>query len=223
MDLREVTADHVMTPRTEMVCLQVGTTAAEAIGAARGRGLSRLPIYRDTPDDIVGVLYIKDLLPLFGKEDVPPVERLARQPFFIPQSMKVGKLLQEMRGRHVHLAIVLDEYGGTAGVVTIEDILEEIVGEIVDEHESEETHDVVKINENVATVEGRAHIDDLNRALDLEVPESDEYETVGGLLFSRIGHVPAAGEHFDLDGVRFTVLEADERRIHRVKVTVQRS
>jgi CBS domain containing-hemolysin-like protein len=107
----------------------------------------------------------------------------------------------------------------TAGVVTIEDILEEIVGEITDEHESEEPQDVVQVTDNVATVEGRTHIDDLNNALELQVPESEEYETVGGLLFSRMGRVPSAGEQYDLNGVRFTILAADERRIQRVKVT----
>jgi CBS domain containing-hemolysin-like protein len=122
----------------------------------------------------------------------------------------------------VHLAIVLDEYGGTAGVATIEDILEEIVGEIEDEHEAAVGRDeVVRHGENAATVEGRTHIDDLNRSLDLDVPESEEYETVGGFLFSRMGRVPAVGEHYDVNGVRFTILAADERRINRVKVAVQ--
>ena len=167
------------------------------------------------------MLYLKDLLPYLGKPDLPKIESILRKPFFVPQSKNVGDLLQEMRAKQIHLAVVLDEYGGTAGVVTIEDILEEIVGEIADEHEGTVPSDVVRISEHAATVEGRTHIDDLNRSLDLDVPESEEYETVGGLLFSRMGRVPAAGEHYDLDGVRFTILEADERRINRVKVAVQ--
>ena len=221
IDLREVTADHVMTPRTEMVCLPVDASAEEAIERAKGRGLSRLPVYGSTPDEILGVLYVKDLLPFLGKDEPPAVNSLLRKPFFVPQSKNVGELLQEMRAKQVHLAIVLDEYGGTAGVVTIEDILEEIVGEIVDEHEGAAPTEVVRIDENAATVEGRTHIDDLNRSLDLEVPESEEYETVGGLLLSHLGRVPVAGEHCDLNGIRFTILEADERRITRVKVAVQ--
>jgi putative hemolysin len=122
----------------------------------------------------------------------------------------------------MHLAIVLDEYGGTAGLVTIEDIIEEIVGEIADEHEGKMAREVTKLSDNAATVEGKMHIDDLNEALDIELPESEEYETVGGLLFTNMGRVPARGEHWERDNVRFTVLDSDERRINRVKVTVRR-
>ena len=221
IDLREVTADHVMTPRTELVCLPVDTTAEEAVERASGRGLSRMPVYGAMPDDILGVLYVKDLLPFIGKDAPPAINKLLRKPFFVPQSKSLLDLLREMRARQVHLAIVLDEYGGTAGVVTIEDILEEIVGEIVDEHESSAPIEVVRIDENAATVEGKTHIDDLNRSLDLDVPESEEYETVGGLLFSEMGRVPEVGEHYDLNRIRFTILEADGRRINRVRVAVR--
>ncbi|MDH3592533.1 MAG: hemolysin family protein [Planctomycetota bacterium] len=222
MDLREVTAEHVMTPRTELVCVTADAAIREAIEKSQEGGLSRLPVYRGTPDEIVGVLYMKDLLPHWGSSSPPAIATLVRRPFFVPASKNVGDLLAEMKASQIHLAIVVDEYGGTAGVVSIEDILEEIVGEIADEHEVAAKSDVVRINENAATVEGRAHIDDLNEALDIEVPESEEYDTVGGMLFSSLGRVPAAGESYEHKGVRFTVLEADERRIHRVKVTVQR-
>jgi len=219
MDLGEVTAEQVMTPRTELVCLPVGTTVEQAIERSQERGLSRLPVYRKTPDDIVGVLYMKDLLPYLGRGETPAIERIVRAPLFVPQSKNVGELLTEMKARQVHLAIVLDEYGGTAGIVTIEDILEEIVGEIADEHEQATGVDVVPIGRDQATVDGRTHVDDLNKALDLDVPEGEEYETVGGLLFTMMGRVPEQGEQFDMNGVRFTILEADERRINRVKVT----
>jgi len=222
IDLREVDADHIMTPRTEMISIPISASFEEAIERARERGLSRLPVYRETPDDIAGVLYMKDLLPYLGHESTPPIEGLLRTPLFVPQTKSVQELLQEMRARQMHLAIVLDEYGGTAGLVTIEDILEEIVGEIADEHENAMPDEVTRLSENAATVEGKTHIDDLNEALEIDLPESEEYETVGGLLFTRLGRVPAPGEHWDLDGVRFTVLDSDERRIHRVKVTVQR-
>jgi CBS domain containing-hemolysin-like protein len=222
IDLRDVSADHVMTPRTEMVSLRIDAEVADALARSQERGLSRLPVYRDTPDDIAGVLYMKDLLPYLGKDTTPPVKALLRTPLFVPQTKNVRELLQEMRVHQMHLAIVLDEYGGTAGLVTIEDILEEIVGEIADEHEGAGNVEVLRIADNVATVEGRTHIDDLNDALNTEIPESDEYETVGGLLFTRLGRVPAAGEKCDVDGIHFTVLESDERRIHRVKVTVER-
>ncbi|MHC4549760.1 MAG: hemolysin family protein [Planctomycetota bacterium] len=219
MDLSEVSADEVMTPRTDLVCLPVDATVQEAIARAQERGLSRLPVYRGTPDEIVGVLYMKDLLPYLGRGEVPAIEAIVRRPLFVPQSKNAGELLAEMKAGQVHLAIVLDEYGGTAGIVTIEDILEEIVGEIADEHEEAAVREVVPIDQNAATVEGRTHVDDLNKALDLDVPESEEYETVGGLLFTLMGRVPAAGEHYEVNGIRFTILDADERRINRVKVT----
>ena len=222
IDLRDIDADHIMTPRTEMVSLPLDSTFEDAIERARERGLSRLPVYRETPDDIAGVLYMKDLLPYLGHETTPPIGGLLRTPLFIPQTKGVQELLQEMRAHQMHLAIVLDEYGGTAGLVTIEDILEEIVGEIADEHEGVKPDQVTRLSENAATVEGRTHIDDLNDALDIELPESEEYETVGGLLFTRLGRVPLPGEHWELDGVRFTVLDSDERQVHRVKVTVRR-
>ena len=219
IDLGEVTADQVMTPRTELVCLPVGTTVAQAIERSQERGLSRLPVYRETPDDIIGVLYMKDLLPFLGRGETPAIAHIVRRPLFVPQSKNVGELLTEMKAGQVHLAIVLDEYGGTAGIVTIEDILEEIVGEIADEHEQATGVEVVPIGKDQATVEGRTHVDDLNKVLDLDVPESEDYETIGGLLFTMMGRVPEKGEQYDLNGVRFTILEADERRINRVKVT----
>ena len=219
MDLGEVTAEQVMTPRTELVCVPVGTTVEQAIERSMERGLSRLPVYRGTPDEIVGVLYMKDLLPYLGRGEIPVIERIVRRPLFVPQSKNVGELLTEMKAGQVHLAIVLDEYGGTAGIVTIEDILEEIVGEIADEHEQATGVAVVPIGKDQATVDGRTHVDDLNKVMNLDVPEGEEYETVGGLLFTMMGRVPEQGEQFDLNGVRFTILEADERRINRVKVT----
>ena len=222
IDLRDVDADHIMTPRTEMISLPIDATFEDAVERTRERGLSRLPVYRETPDDIAGVLLMKDLLPYLGHARTPPIESLLRRPLFVPQTKNVQELLQEMRARQTHIAIVLDEYGGTAGLVTIEDILEEIVGEIADEHEHAAKDEVTRLSENAATVEGKTHIDDLNDALDIDLPEIEEYETVGGLLFTRLGRVPAPGEHWDHDGVRFTVLDSDERRVHMVKVTVRR-
>ncbi|HEX5139258.1 MAG TPA: hemolysin family protein [Planctomycetota bacterium] len=223
IDLRGVTAGTIMTPRTDLVCIPIGTTAREAIEHAGARRLSRLPVYRETPDDIIGILHLKDLLPYLARGEAPPIEKLLRRPLLVPESKNVGDLLHEMKASRMHMAVVLDEYGGTAGVVTIEDILEEIVGEIEDEHESGTDEDLVLINENAATVDGRAHVHDLNKALRVDVPESDEYDTIGGFLFSLLGRVPEPGEHCDLDGIRFTILEADERRIGRVKVSVRRA
>ncbi len=224
IDLRGISVDHIMTPRTEMIAIAADGTIETAVAKSTEHGLSRLPVYRGTPDSIIGVLYVKDLLPYITKKDAPPaLSEILRPPFFVPESKIVGQLLNEMKAKKIHMAIVLDEYGGTAGVVTIEDILEEIVGEIEDEHEREATRSLVRINENAATVDGRTHIDDLNEAMHISVPESEEYETVGGLLFSHLGRVPAVGENMELNGVRLTVLEADARCVNRVKVTIQRT
>jgi len=223
MDLRAVTAGAIMTPRTEVIAVPVETRFEDALRTAVERGLSRLPVYRKSLDEVVGILYVKDALPyLVERSDPPSLASILRRAFLIPESKNLRELLHEMKARQVHLAVVLDEYGGTAGVVTIEDILEEIVGEIADEHERADSQEVVRIAENAATVDGRTPIESLNRAMDLEVPESEDYETVGGLLFSRLGRVPEAGETVEMENVRFTVLDADARRINRVKVTVQR-
>jgi CBS domain containing-hemolysin-like protein len=223
IDLRDVTVERIMTPRTEMVCIDADATAGEAIARSLGDGLSRLPVCRGTPDDIIGILYVKDFLRHVGKPRMPPIAEIVRPPVFVPPSKNVRELLNEMRASAAHMAIVLDEYGGTKGLVTIEDILEEIVGEIADEHEAAPPSEVVRISDHAASVDGRTHIDELNRAMDLAVPESEEYDTVGGLLFCRLGRVPSRGESLDLEGVRFTVEDADERRVNRVKVSVERA
>ncbi len=222
IDLSDVTAETIMTPRTEMVSVSLDASGEEAAQVAVDHGLSRLPVFRGSPDDIAGVFYVRDLLPFWlRREPPPPVAKVMRQPMFVPSSKNIQDVLHDMRARQVHLAIVLDEYGGTGGVVSLEDILEEIVGEIGDEHERGSGDEEMRIDDEGATVRAGTTIETLNRALGLEVPESDAYETIGGLLLSRLGKIPAQGEQVDLDGVRFLVLEADERRIHRVKVTVR--
>jgi CBS domain containing-hemolysin-like protein len=151
---------------------------------------------------------------------------LLRKPFFVPLTKQIGELLKEMRAKKMHIAIVLDEYGGTAGLVTIEDIIEEIIGEIDDEYDvpgpgaAEEPPPLKRVSESVAEVDAKLHIDDLNELLGLELPEDGEYETVAGFLFASMGKVPKKGETFVHDNVEFTVLDADERRIQRVRVAV---
>jgi len=222
IDLHAVTAAEIMTPRTEMVSVPLEATAEQAAQVAVDHGLSRLPVRRGNPDDIAGIFYVRDLLPYWlRREPPPPLAKVMRQPFFVPSSKSVQELLHDMRARQVHLAVVLDEYGGTGGVVTLEDVLEEIVGEISDEHERGGGEEAVRIDDEGATVRAGTAIEELNRALGLSVPESEEYETIGGLLLSRMGKIPVKGEQYDLDGVCFTVVDADERRINRVKVTVR--
>ncbi len=185
-------------------------------------GHSRVPVYEDSIDEVVGILYAKDLLPYLKPDagERPSLRKLLRAPVLVPESMTIDDLLHELQRRKVHLAIVLDEYGGTAGMVTIEDLLEEIVGEIQDEYDVEEPM-VVKLSETEARVDGRADVDALSDLFDdvtLELEDSEEYDTVGGLVFHRIGKVPTPGDRVQLDGITITVESTDGRRVGKVLV-----
>ena len=218
---RNVEVVSAMTPRTEMIAIPADLPVAEAVQVALERGHSRIPVYTDNLDNIVGLLYIKDLLNFWSKKEAASDQRvgeLVREPFFVPENKDLGELLQEFRKTKVHMAIVVDEYGGTAGVITIEDILEEIVGDIADEYDPEEDIRVRVLADDLVEVDARVHVDDLNQELQLDLPEDDDYETVGGFLFAVLGHVPKAGEVCQVDGYEFQVVEADLRRINRVRI-----
>ena len=187
---------EVMVPRTAIVSLPASSSFDDALDTVIEQGHSRVPVYETSVDEVVGILYAKDLLP-FLKSDVPErpdLRTLLRTPVFVPESMSIDDLLHEFQRRKVHIAIVLDEYGGTAGLVTIEDLLEEIVGEIQDEYDVEEPL-VEQLGEDRARVDGRASVDDLLDLWDIKIPleDDDEYDTVGGLVYHRIGGVPVAG------------------------------
>ena len=212
---------EVMVPRIAMVTLTGEATIGEAIDAIVAEGHSRIPVYEDTVDEIVGIVYAKDLLPFLKSNapEPPPLRSLLRTPVFVPESMTVDDLLHELQRRKVHLAIVLDEYGGTAGLVTIEDLLEEIVGEIQDEYDVEEPM-IVKLSDDEARVDGRASVDDLAELFETNVPleDQDEYDTVGGLIYHRIGGVPKPGDQVSVDGLTLTVETTDGRRVSKVLV-----
>jgi putative hemolysin len=221
IELGERRVHEVMVPRTEMTALPVTTTIDDAIDTFIREGHSRIPVYKKEIDEIVGVLYAKDLLPfLKGGVQKPDLRKLLRAPLFVPESMLVDDLLHKLQGRRVHLAIVLDEYGGTAGMVTIEDLLEEIVGDIQDEYDTEEPL-TVRISDDEARVDGRASVEDLAELFDIELGEladADEYDTVGGLIYHRIGGVPRPGDRVDLpeQGLTLTVEVTDGRRVGKV-------
>ena len=212
---------EVMVPRIAMVTLTAEATIGEAIDAIVAEGHSRIPVYESTVDEIVGIVYAKDLLPFLKSNapEPPPLRSLLRTPVFVPESMTVDDLLHELQRRKVHLAIVLDEYGGTAGLVTIEDLLEEIVGEIQDEYDEEEPM-IVKLSDDEARVDGRASVDDLAEIFETHVPleDEDEYDTVGGLIYHRIGGVPKPGDQVAVDGLTLTVETTDGRRVSKVLV-----
>jgi putative hemolysin len=221
IELGERRVHEVMVPRVSIAALPVSASFDEASELVIRAGHSRIPVYEESIDEVVGILYAKDLLPYLRPDagEHPTLRKLLRPPFLVPESMTIDDLLHELQRRKVHLAIVLDEYGGTAGMVTIEDLLEEIVGEIQDEYDVEEPM-VVRLSDTEARVDGRADVDALNDLfdLDLELEDAEEYDTVGGLVFHRIGKVPAPGDKVSLDGLTLTVESTDGRRVGKVLV-----
>jgi putative hemolysin len=219
IELGDQRIHEVMVPRISMVSLPAGASLEEAIDILIDEGHSRVPVYEETIDEVVGILYAKDLLP-FLKGSVaerPALRSILRTPVFVPESMSVDDLLHEFQRRKVHIAIVLDEYGGTAGLVTIEDLLEEIVGEIQDEYDEEEPL-IVRLSEDEARIDGRADVDDLEELFDTNfgLEDADEYDTVGGLIYHRLGTVPKPGDVIPIDGLTLTVETTDGRRVGKV-------
>lgn len=221
-DLKDSDAADVFRPRTDMVSVSVESDIGEAIAIALDAGYSRLPVHEGTRDNIVGIFYARDALPYWGKKtgEIPALRQILRQPLFVPETKEVPELLREMREEQTHMAIVLDEYGGTAGLVTIEDVLEEIVGEIHDEYDSEKTEAPIRvIDENTIIAEGSTHVHDVNEVFDTDsIPEDDDYETLGGFVLDNLGHIPEKGETFAHKAFRLEVLDADERKVNRVRV-----
>jgi putative hemolysin len=221
IELGDRRVHEVMVPRVSIAGLRADAAFEDAITIIVDEGHSRIPVYQESLDEIVGILYAKDLLPYLKADSPPrpPLRTLLRPPVLVPESMTIDDLLHELQRRKVHLAIVLDEYGGTAGLVTIEDLLEEIVGEIQDEYDVEEPI-VVRLSETEARVDGRADVDELREVFDisLELEDEEEYDTVGGLLYHRIGGVPKPGDRIAVDGLTLTVETTDGRRVGKVLV-----
>ncbi|MGC9454867.1 MAG: hemolysin family protein [Phycisphaerae bacterium] len=218
VEFSEIQAGQIMTPRTDVFALPAEVPWHEACAKVFDAGHTRVPVYQQDIDNIIGVLYAKDLLQHVRTEQPVSVREIMRKPFFVPETMTLDKLLREFKARKVHLAVVLDEYGGTAGLVTIEDVLEEIVGNISDEYDRPEPALMHRVDEQTAEVDGRLHIDDLNDAMGLDIPEDEDYDTAAGCVFSELGYIPAAGENVRIGGAEFTILEADDRKIIRLRV-----
>ncbi|MEN1681111.1 MAG: hemolysin family protein [Planctomycetota bacterium] len=221
MELADVDVDHIMTPRTDMHMLQVDTPWEEMLKDVIAAGHTRIPVYDGNRDDLVGVLYVKDLLPELAKPAGEPrqsVRALVRKPAFVPETKPVNDLLAMFQQTRTHIAMVLDEYGGVAGLVTIEDVLEEIVGEIEDEYDEHQEQEIA-LEGDACIALGRAHVDEINETLGVELPEDGDYDTIGGFVFTELGRVPSAGEQIEWqDAVRVTVLEVSKRRVERVRV-----
>ena len=223
LELGQQRVHEVMVPRIDIKALPVTASLGEIVDAIVREGHSRIPIYEDTIDNVVGILYAKDLLPFLARGDKPEIRSLLRPPLFVPESITVDDLLHNFQRRKVHLAIVLDEYGGTAGLVTIEDLIEEIVGEIQDEYDTEEPM-IEAISDLEARVDGRASIDDLTEhfGVELDGEDREQYDTVGGLVYHEIGGVPMVGDTVEVETLTLTVESTDGRRVGKVLV-VKRS
>lgn len=217
-ELGDTVVREIMVPRPDMVMVSIDESLREVIEVMLSAGYSRLPVYREDRDTIVGLVYAKDVLRQLhttGGEDVA-WQDLLRPPYFVPELKPVDELLRELQARQTHLAIVVDEYGTTAGLVTIEDILEEIVGEIVDEYDREEVL-VERLGGDRWRVDARLPVDELDELVDTRLPD-EEWDTVGGLLFGLLGHVPQPGEQVEVDALRLTAERVKGRRIATVLV-----
>ncbi len=214
---------EIMVPRTEVVAIPLSSNYDDVRSVILDAGHSRIPVYEETVDNVVGLLHIKDLFVLELSQDdwVPDkdfeISALLRSTFYVPEVMKIGELLREFQRRKTHMAIVVDEYGGTAGVVTLEDIIEEIVGEIQDEYDVEEKQCRL-IGDGKIVADGRVNISDLEEQTGLGLPEDDGYETLAGFLMARSGYLPAEGAILNWQGWRFTIKEANEKRIGMVEI-----
>ncbi len=217
----EQTVDDVAVPRGEIIAIPESASFDQVVALFADAGHSRLPVYRETLDEVVGMIHVKDVFAvLAAKTAPPPLIDLIRQPLYVPQSMDVLDLLAEMRAKRTHLAIVIDEYSGTEGLVTFEDLVEEIVGEVEDEHDDEPTALFEPGENGCWDADARAELDDIGEAIDPRLGEVDEdVDTLGGLAAVLAGHVPEVGEILQhQSGWRIEVTEADERRVHRLRL-----
>jgi len=217
LEFTDTIVREVMVPRPDMITISAKASTDDAVDIVLKSGRSRIPVTGDTIDHVVGVLFARDLLELFDQEREPGTARdIAHDAYFIPETKLVSELLREMQANQQHLAIVVDEFGGTAGLATIEDLIEEIVGEIVDEYDEEEP--MIREVDGAWLVDARLDVDDLAEVLGVDLP-SDEWDTVGGLVLELAGRVPYEGERFEHDGLAFVADLVQGRRVSRVKVT----
>jgi len=215
VDFTETVAREVMTPRPDIVAVRVDTSLSDLRALFREEQYSRMPVYRDNLDNILGIVFVKDMVAL-PPDAAPPLTTLMRSAFFVPESKRASELLKEMQRRQLQMAIVVDEYGGTAGLVTVEDLLEEIVGEIRDEYDVE-SETVTDEGDGVFVFSGKVSVDEVRERLGVEI-EREGFETVGGFLLSHLGRMPYVGEIVEIDELVFEVIEVERRRISKVRV-----
>jgi CBS domain containing-hemolysin-like protein len=216
IELRDTPVREIMIPRTDMIALNADAPVTEAIDRMLASGYSRVPVYSESIDTIVGILYIKDLLRLMheGREQEHFTSEL-RDPVFVPETKKVDELFTEMQSERVHIVIAVDEYGGVAGLLTLEDIIEELFGEIQDEYDFAEEQEYENLGEGKYLFDGRIDIDDFNELMEMDLPR-DDADTLGGYLFSQFGHVPENGESIEVDDILLTVTQVNGQRIQKI-------
>jgi putative hemolysin len=219
LEMTDKAVREVMVPRVDVRAVEVNDSVGDVIKAIIEYGYSRIPVYEDTMDHVVGVIYAKDLLRHgVRSEDHRPLRELMREPYFTPEAKHVGELLREMKERKVHIAIVVDEHGGTAGIVTFEDLIEEIVGPVRDEYDVLEKEDVTIISDHEVLINGRFPIDDLKELLSLDVGDT-EADSIGGLVYERLGEIPRPGDTVQLGNATLTVESVSRQRIESVRIT----
>jgi len=220
-EFRETTAKEIMVPRMDMICVEKETPIETLLTLVREKGHSRIPVYDDKVDNIIGILYVKDLLPhMRDKTDVHSLANLVRKTYFVPESKMIDELLKDFQRERNHMAIVVDEYGGTAGLITLEDVIEEIVGEIRDEYDKEISL-IKKVEKGVWLIEAKINIEELNEALGSEIPSAEDYESLGGFIFSQLGHIPQEKEEVTYDNLKLIVEKVQGQRINKVRIIQQ--
>ena len=217
LEFKDTVVREVMIPRTEIVAVSAGATIEEIARIISIYGHTRMPVYRGDIDHIIGVVNVKDLLKFWSRE-VTEKDFLSilRKPYYIPETKNISQLLHELKQKKYHLAVVIDEYGGTAGLVTLEDLMEEIIGEIHDEHDTQEAG-IVEEPDGYTLVDGRVEIEELEEYFGVTFDEG-KYETLGGLILNTVKRIPAAGETIIVDNFEMTIVAADERRIKKVRI-----
>lgn len=222
LSLDDTQVQEIMTPRTDVIAVPDTATTAEIAAIIVESGHSRIPVYQEVKDNIVGIIYAKDVLAYVVTNDncsTPShtAESIMRPPFFVPETKNVLGLLQEFKVRKQHLAVILDEYGGTSGIVSIEDVIEEIIGDIEDEHDAPREEDILAKTDGTYLVTGRASLSDINEKLPLDI-ESEEVDTIGGYLSLVAGRVPKNNERLVVDNTLFVILDADAKQVHRIEI-----
>ena len=219
-DFNDTLVREVMVPRTNTEFLQADLTLEEVVEHVQKCGHSRLPVYEDTVDNIIGIFYVKDLMALVGKPDLSgefDLRRYVRRPFFVPESKQISDLLAEFQRQRIHIAMVVDEFGGIDGLITLEDIMEEFFGDIQDEYDSE-TDMLEPITPQRVRADARASIYEINEYFGVSIPVDEDYETIGGFVMAHLGTVPSVGQQVFWETLRITVLEADEKKVMRVEI-----